>query len=95
MRDTGIVKGPREGCAMFWRRSMFATLHQEGFQFRQHMDPQLPPDQGTVQEAKRRVDGAVLAVLQHISSGTVMVACGVHLFWDPKWPDVKVRTGRV
>lgn len=32
---------------------------------------------------------ATIAMLRHIASGKLILASAVHLFWNPKWPDVK------
>jgi CCR4-NOT transcription complex subunit 6 len=39
----------------------------------------------------RREEGAAAALLQHRASGRRVLAASTHLFWDPQFPDVKVR----
>ena len=39
---------------------------------------------------KQQRDGAVLALLKHNISGRHLLVCSTHLYWNPKWPDVKL-----
>lgn len=36
-----------------------------------------------------------MAVLKHNHSGRHLLVSGVHLYWNPKWPDAKVAQAHV
>eukprot|EP00200_Dunaliella_tertiolecta_P015590 CAMPEP_0202413952 /NCGR_PEP_ID=MMETSP1128-20130828/31237_1 /ASSEMBLY_ACC=CAM_ASM_000463 /TAXON_ID=3047 /ORGANISM="Dunaliella tertiolecta, Strain CCMP1320" /LENGTH=362 /DNA_ID=CAMNT_0049020253 /DNA_START=89 /DNA_END=1177 /DNA_ORIENTATION=+ len=48
-----------------------------------------PPGIEALDVLQRQRASAIIALLEHIATGHSLVAACTHLFWDPRWPDVK------
>ena len=85
MRATGYVAGPDEGTVLMWKTDVLKLHSWEPFTFSDYL---LPSE--TISAAQERVDGAVIALLEHTHTKRMLVAVCTHLFWNPNYPDVKV-----
>ncbi|CAD7696017.1 unnamed protein product [Ostreobium quekettii] len=77
-----------EGCALFYRTSTFSRISSRKFFFSDEIGFSGGGQFFTAVKEQR--DGAILALLKHIATGQNLLACSAHLYWNPKWPDVKV-----
>lgn len=91
------VAGPPEGVALFFRASLFRLVHEMHHVIFSDSPPfQLPTRTGSreldecVDQFLKRPEGALLALLEHLPSKKLVLAASVHLFWNPRYPDVKV-----
>ena len=83
--------GSGEGIALLVRTS---RLHPEAVRGVQLVEalPAGPETVGGFWDAVAgRGEGTLLAVLRERESGRQLVAGCTHLFWNPQWPDIKVR----
>lgn len=91
-----------KGKKLLWRTSrspddafeaqMFEAQHQTSFCFSDIdiSDTEHDPNHWVWAEVRKRSKGAVLALLRHRPSGRTVAVVGMHLFFDKKFPDVKL-----
>lgn len=86
--ETFFCKRPgikQDGCLTAWRSSSFRVA--SGFE-PHGVDLNLISQQLAKEKFRRDNTGSVV-VLQHISSGRLLVVAQTHLFWNPTVPEVK------
>lgn len=59
------------------------------------LDLQLALASPLQQQLEAREDGAVLAVLEHTTSGRQLVVASCHLYYNPQWPDIKLLQAHI
>ncbi|KAF5832704.1 CCR4-NOT transcription complex, subunit 6-like protein [Dunaliella salina] len=48
-----------------------------------------PPGAEALNVLQKQRASVIIALLEHATTGQALVAACTHLFWDPRWPDVK------
>ena len=95
-RNLPEVSGTPEGVALFYRTSLFRRVETHTLIFSDAPPfplaplPDSPQLNECIEQFFKRPEGAILALLEHLPSGRMILAASVHLFWNPRYPDVKV-----
>ncbi|GAX79217.1 hypothetical protein CEUSTIGMA_g6657.t1 [Chlamydomonas eustigma] len=105
------LAGPLDGAAMFYRTSMFRPFKVKGaaravgglgFHFAKcELPPAIKASQGKEglgvfwDSFFKRQEGGVMSLLEHRPSSSPVLAVCTHLFWNPRYPDVKAMQAAV
>lgn len=83
-----------DGCATFYRSSMFEAVNQQYMEFNQAPSFKRDPKYQYTKEIYNRFmtkdQIAIFTMLESKASGAKLMVANVHLFWDHRFRDVKV-----
>lgn len=85
--------GNIDGCATFWRRDQFGLLEEWAFEYgllvsENHTDPELLKSKDSERLTGKDQVGLIV-VLRHLESSERVIVANTHIFWNPKYSDVK------
>ncbi|KAA1096968.1 Glucose-repressible alcohol dehydrogenase transcriptional effector [Puccinia graminis f. sp. tritici] len=80
-----------DGCATFFKTSMFQLIERECVEFKPNPDEiRITQDGNMFNRVMTKDNIAVIALLEHRQSGTRQIVANVHIHWDPEFRDVKL-----
>ncbi|KAA1122437.1 Glucose-repressible alcohol dehydrogenase transcriptional effector [Puccinia graminis f. sp. tritici] len=80
-----------DGCATFFKTSMFQLIERECVEFNQiPMRSESHKTEDMFNRVMTKDNIAVIALLEHRQSGTRQIVANVHIHWDPEFRDVKL-----
>ncbi|KNE95645.1 hypothetical protein PSTG_11010 [Puccinia striiformis f. sp. tritici PST-78] len=80
-----------DGCATFFKTSMFQLIERECVEFNQiPMRSESHKTEDMFNRVMTKDNIAVIALLEHRQTGTRQIVANVHIHWDPEFRDVKL-----
>ena len=111
VKPTDPVPGKEEGVCLAFSQTRFREIASETVRLSDHVDHlrtsrsaslsggdviSAPGDSsGFWDVLVEREDGAVMALVEDVMHGKQLVLCATHLFWDPRYPDIKAAQASI